>query len=79
MVHYAYHYHAIFQAEPGATTHLDGILTCKTPIDSIDRYAEIKKSIADELAPGTADRLAICSLTLLHELHNLNSPADPTE
>lgn len=59
---YIYHYHAIYSTG-FSTVHLDGVITAAySPIDSMDRYREIKQVID---APN-ADKLTITSLSLLH-------------
>ena len=62
---YIYHYHATFQLQANTITNIDGILTCDREIDSMDRYAEVKKLIAGDYLP--ADKIIICSLSKLKE------------
>lgn len=39
-----YHYHATYQMSDG-THHIDGIIQCEYLVDSMERYAEIKRAI----------------------------------
>lgn len=60
---FIYHYHAQRQISPGAISHIDGIIETSHPIDSMDRYKEIKSSISKgESDPAS---MTICSLSLL--------------
>lgn len=63
---YVYHYHGMLQKSLEVMMHLDGILTCEKKIDSMERYHDVKKVIADD---NNADesKLIICSLSVLHK------------
>lgn len=58
---YIYHYCSLYQADERTTVHIEGILDCPTPVDSMERYKQIKKVIS----PDNAHRLNIESLSLL--------------
>lgn len=56
--HYCSHYQGM---RLGAVTYIDGILTTQNPIDTMERYHEVKKAIS----PEHWDVLIIDSLSLL--------------
>lgn len=64
---YVYHYHAR-QRDYDKQVEIDGILTCDSPIDSMDRYHTIKSVILKDQYMSSYNGLAITSLTLLHTL-----------
>ena len=65
---YVYHYHGkINKADQNTTTHIDGILTCKEPIISYERYIEAKALIAED-EDLDKYKLVIDSLTFLHKV-----------
>lgn len=65
---FVYHYHATHQDRPGTVTHFDGIVVATSRIDSMDRYREVKKAIADtDFAGVNSDCVTVRSLSFLHE------------
>jgi hypothetical protein len=70
---YIYHYHAIWQPKIGQTANTDGLATMREPISTHGQYLELKDGIAKE--SGTdAQKLTICSLTLLSPHNNFPAP-----
>ena len=64
---YVYHYHATQQDEL-KISQIDGIVTCDMPVDSMDRYNDVKQSIIRDLCLNSYYALAITSLSLIHVL-----------
>lgn len=62
---YIYHYCAMRQETPGQVVYNDGTVTCKTPIDSSDRFAAVREVIAAEIGIESS-AFSITSLTLLN-------------
>lgn len=63
-MNYIYHYCADHNDGIKITT-IDGILTCKNPVDSIERYKEVKNVIGAVDGVDLSDKLVIRSLTSL--------------
>ncbi len=61
---YIYHYHAITQTDTSRIENIDGIAEMENEIDSFEMYKHLKTTIARDITVS-ADRLTICSLTLL--------------
>ena len=61
---YVYHYHAIFQPQPGNTAHIDGILSRDSQVDSADEFIGVRAAIA-ERNDIAADKLTVCSLSII--------------
>lgn len=59
---YIYHYLATYR-RGDTDCNLNGILTCKTPITTMDRYREIKQLIEPQ-----RNDLVVRSLSFLHEI-----------
>lgn len=65
---FVYHYHATKQSGAGAVLNIDGLLLTEKPIDSMERYREVKDLIVQDQVLGFSDGLVINSLSLLHEV-----------
>ena len=61
---YIYHYHATTQVEQGKIENIDGIASMENEIVSFDTYKHFKAAVARDMTVS-AERLTICSLTLL--------------
>lgn len=67
MQRYIYHYCAFTQRSAGTLTHLDGIILCSTPIESLEDYRSVKELISsvEDSEIIRPERLIIQSLTCL--------------
>ncbi len=61
---YVYHYSAS-QTVGYEVSHVDGIITCITPIDSMERYTEVKRLIIQQVKLNPDYGLVLHSLSRL--------------
>jgi hypothetical protein len=64
---YFYHYSGFAQTKAGQTTHVDGCTLTENPVNSHERFAQIRAHMANEVGVLPSE-LAVASLTLLHEI-----------
>jgi len=64
--HFLYHYHAVFESEPGVLEHRDGTVEATVAIGTSLQFRQLREGLAAELgiAPGT--EMTVRSFTLLN-------------